>query len=339
MADVYSAVSFFGIATERYSPLRTEVVHKSFILIAHRAGVMENARLSRIRLAIVSGALLLVLSAFPIVSVRAEGTLLRGFDVPATTPESSTVRPSIYWPIGVTFDGTNLYYSQPCLCTKGIFYTTTQGVLINPLSEVTQVGALAWDGSHLWAGDFTLNDQTCTAGTTGCAYLTEIDVSTGNPIRTIDLSAIFAADQMCAAIDGLSYDSSTGTFWVSPDIGCAFAFTNNVCAIGFVYNVDSSGNLIKRLQMPFGVAGVASVGNNLYMVNCGSGGLRDIVKTTRDGTVISSFSTVGVSTTHESAESIAFDSTTFAPNCALWAVQDYGFPFDASIAAYQIGCP
>jgi hypothetical protein len=253
------------------------------------------------------------------------------------------VRPSIYWPIGVTFDGKNLYYSQPCQCTSGIFYTTTSGVLIKTFSEVSQVGALAWDGSHLWTGSFLVNGSTCISGTTGCAYITEIDPMTGFAIRTVDLSSIFAADQECSAIDGLSYDSSTGSFWVSPDIGCAIQFTSDPCSIGFVYNIDASGNLIKRLQEPFGVAGDAKVGNYLYMVTCGTsgptGGSRMINKTTLDGTLVSSFTTVSVSGNRESAESIAFDPTTFAPNCALWSVQDYGFPFDASLAAYQIACP
>jgi hypothetical protein len=41
------------------------------------------------------------------------------------------------------------------------------------------------------------------------------------------------------------------------------------------------------------------------------------------------------------AESIAFDPVSFAPNCALWAVQPYNIPhtfFAADIVAYQIDC-
>jgi hypothetical protein len=171
--------------------------------------------------------------------------------------------------------------------------------------------------------------------------LSEVDVSTGFVLRTVDISSIFAADQECGFIDGLDYDISTGTIWVSPDIGCAFAFTNDACSVGFVYNVDSSGNLIKRLQLPFGVAGVNKVGNNLYMVGCQPRGAtgRPIIETTLDGAVISTFYTVSASGQRESAEDLAFDPVTFAPACALWTVQDYGFPFDASLAAYQIACP
>lgn len=283
--------------------------------------------------------MILVISVSP-VAVRADGNLLRGFDVPATTPFGHDVRPSIYWPVGVTFDGSNLYYSQPCECAADIFHSTTNGVLLNDLHELPQAGALAWDGSHLWVGLAASKGATCTLGVTGCAILYEVDVSTGFVIRTIDISNIFAADQECNFIDGLSFDSATGSFWVSPDIGCASVFTNP-CSIGFVYNVDSSGNLLKRIQMSIGIAGVAKAGNNLYMVACQppTGGPRQVLKTTLDGTIISSFQTVSVSGNHESAESIAFDPVTFAPACALWVVQDYGFPFDASIAAYQIACP
>src|SRR6266704_5497298 len=305
--------------------------------------VSEKTMLSKFRLVFISALLVTAISASSVMSVRADGNLLRGFDVPALVPFGNgvTTAPAIYWPIGIAFDGKNLWYSQPCECAADIFHSTTNGALLNNLHELNQAGALAWDGSHLWVGIATLAASTCTTGVIGCAVLYEIDVSTGFVLKTVDLSPIFATDQECAFIDCLDYDATTGTFWVSPDIGCAFAFTNDVCSVGFVYNVDSAGNLIKRLQLPFGVAGVNKVGSNLYMVSCKPQGAtgRPIIKTTLDGTVISTFYTVGVSVPRESAEDLAFDPVTFAPACALWTVQDYGFPFDASLAAYQIACP
>ncbi len=304
---------------------------------------MEKANVSRIRLALIAGLLTFVVSASSMGTVRADGTILRGFDVPALVPQSptgSSVSPAIYWPIGVAFDGKNLWYSQPCDCTSDIFQTTTRGTLLGTLREVNQAGALAWDGSHLWVAVASRLATTCTVGVAGCAFMTEVDVTTGNPIKVVDISAIFAPDQECNFIDGLDFDSSA-TFWVSPDIGCAFAFTNNPCSIGFVYNVDTSGNLLKRVQLPFGVAGVAKVGSFLYMVTCGtstSGG-RLVHKTTLDGTVVSTFVATTITGNRESAEDLAFDPVTFAPNCALWIVKDYGFPFDGALGAYQIDCP
>ena len=299
--------------------------------------------LNKIRLVMLSAIMITLMSVLPVVTVRADGNLLRGFDVPATTPFGNGQRtlPSIYWPIGVTFDGTNIWYSQPCTCTSDIFQSTTHGVFLNTLQELKEAGALAWDGSHLWVGVAKEKPLTCVAGVTGCAFLSEVDVSTGNVLKTVDISAVFAPDQECGFIDGLSFDAATGTFWVSPDIGCLSSGSVNPCTVGFVYNVDSSGNLIKRVQLPFGVAGDSKVGDNLYLVSCKPSGAtgRPVIKTTLDGTVISTFFTVSVSGNRESAESIAFDPVTFAPACALWAVQDYGIPFDASLAAYQIPCP
>ncbi len=299
--------------------------------------------LSKLRLFFVSALLVAAISASSIASARADGNLLRGFDVPALVPfgQGARIAPAIYWPIGIAFDGKNLWYSQPCECTADIFQSTTSGALLNTLHELKQAGALAWDGSHLWVGIAASSTNTCVAGVSGCALLYQLDVSTGNVIKTLDISSIFAADQECNFIDGLDFDSSTGTLWVSPDIGCAFAFSNDACSVGFVYNIDTSGNLLKRLKLPFGVAGVNKVGSNLYMVTCKQPDTpqRPVLKTTLDGTLISKFSTVSVSGQHESAEDLAFDPVTFAPACALWVVQDYGFPFDASLAAYQIACP
>ena len=172
--------------------------------------VSEKRMLSRLRLLFVSTLLITAISASSITSVRADGNLLRGFDVPATTPFGNNARPSIYWPIGVAFDGNNIWYSEPCDCTSDIFRTSTTGTLQNTLHELKQAGALAWDGSHLWVGIATLAASTCTIGVNGCAVLYEVDVSTGFVLKTVDLSPMFAPDQECAFIDGLDYDASTG---------------------------------------------------------------------------------------------------------------------------------
>src|SRR5437870_2532907 len=120
--------------------------------------------LFRLRLLFASALLIIAISASSVTSVRADGNLLRGFDVPATTPFGNNARPSIYWPIGVAFDGQNIWYSEPCDCTSDIFRTSTTGTLLNTLHELKQAGALAWDGSHLWVGIATLAASTCTIG-------------------------------------------------------------------------------------------------------------------------------------------------------------------------------
>ena len=296
----------------------------------------------KIETVLVFALLLIGVSVLPSVAAGStEGTLLRGFDVPkhfitcCNGPNGAD-----YWPIGVAFDGNNLWYSQPDNSAADIFQTTTSGVLLRTLTSVSHAGALAWDGSNLWVGIFDAITP-CTSNTSGCDLIFQVNVATGAVLKTLDVTAIFAADNegFCGAIDGLDFDLATGTLWVSPDIGCAFAFTNNVDSIGFVYNIDTSGKLLNRIQFPFGVAGVDKVGKFLYTATEGfAPGMRTIVKTTLQGNVVSSFPTVSVSGNHESAEDLAFDPVTFAPNCALWAVQDYGRDFDASLAAYQVAC-
>src|SRR6266702_4347249 len=259
----------------------------------------------KIAAVLVFALLLIGISVLPTVAASStEGTLLRGFDVPQ---HFNNVPPGVYWPIGVAFNGQNLWYSQPGFTsTKDIFLTTTSGVLLSTLSSINSAGALAWDGSNLWVGIFS--GTSCKSSVSGCGLVFQV-----NP--------------------------TTGTLWVSPDIGCALEFTNNACSIGFAYNVDTSGKLLHRVQFPFGVSGVAKVGNFLYTATCGfAPGMRTIVKTTLEGEVVSNFPTVSVSGNHESAEDLSFDPVTFAPNCALWAVQTYGRDLDASLAAYQIAC-
>jgi hypothetical protein len=290
--------------------------------------------LTKIRLSLLSCLMLLVGLSLSVAPALADGNVLRSFDAPKVLPfEEAT-----YYPIGVTSDGTNLYYSQPANTPGDIFYITPTGTLLKTLSSVPNAGALAWDGSNLWVGVFGgKNKATCSPGVSACVLLYKVDPSTGNVIKTVDISQIFAADQECNVIDGLSFDSSSGTLWVSPDVGCAAAFTNNVCSIGFAYNVDTSGNLIQRVQYPFGVSGLAVAGTHLYVVDRCAG---FIDETGPNGQVISSFPLVKIDPGNW-VESIAFDTLSFTPTCALWAVQPYPIPntiFAADIVAYQIGC-
>src|SRR2546427_13284479 len=137
--------------------------------------------LNKIRLIILSAIMITVVLASPVVTVRADGNLLRGFDVPALTPLGQNVLPSLYWPIGVAFEGHNLWYSEPCSCTSDIFLTSTTGRLLNTLHEVNQPGGPASDRTHLWGGSFLRHPFTGTTGRTQCAVLTDVDGSTGRP--------------------------------------------------------------------------------------------------------------------------------------------------------------
>ncbi len=287
---------------------------------------------SKIRLSMLSCLMLLLGLSLSVAPALADGNVLRSFEPPVIL----TSHVVIYFPLGITFDGTNLYYSQPATVRGDIFHiTTTTGTLLNTLKAVNMAGSLAWDGSHLWVGIAAQTLVTCEPKTKGCALLSKVDVSTDTLIKTVDISSVFAADHECNFIDGLSFDPSTGSLWVSPDPGC---LGRNACSVGFVYNVDTSGKLIKRLQFPFGVSGVAVVGTHLYVVNrCAL----IINETDTNGQIISSFPMTVINKGNW-VESIGFDPVTFAPACALWAMQPYFVPsttFDADLVAYQIGCP
>jgi hypothetical protein len=267
-------------------------------------------------------------------AVAADGTLFRAFDV----PQNLHVHDVLYWPNGITFDGRNLWYSVPSATKPGLFQTSTAGVFIQSLNVVfpTGDGSVAWDGSHLWVASFGGTGTNATAKPT----IFEVSVAGGGRIlKTLDLSSIFAPDKECGIIDGLSYDSSTGSLWVSPDEGCLLGIVSNVCAVGFAYNVDTSGNLIQRIQYPFSVSGVAKAGKYLYVADrCAL----LIDKTSTNGRVISSFPIQQVDP-HSWPEGLSFDPATFAPNCVIWVMQDYPPPtsfafLPADIAAYQASC-
>jgi hypothetical protein len=288
---------------------------------------------SKNRLVLCSLVLTISLS-LSIAPVLADGNILRSFDAPVVIQSPTAT----YFPIGIAFDGKNLYYSQPA-STPGIVHITTTGSVLGNVPEVNNAGAVTWDGTYLWVGIAARRLVTCESGQTGCALIFQVNPSTGNVIKTVDVSSIFASDQECNDIDGLSFDPSNGSLWVSPDPGCLLHTPPGPCGVGFVYNVDTSGNLISRLKLPFGVGDVDVAGNNLYLSSGGCG--TTVYKTDRTGNVLSSFTITQVDP-HTWPEGLAFDPTSFAPNCALWTMQPY---FDrttsslaADVVAYQVGC-
>ena len=272
--------------------------------------------------------ILATLSTFAVAPVLADGALLRSFQNPTSTSEA------IYFPIGVTFDGLNLYISTPSDDTSGIFQISTTGQLIRTISVLEYAGALAWDGTNLWVGTFNVHGQSPSA----TVYKVSVG-STPAVIGKIELNDIFHADHECGLIDGLVYDTATNTIFVSPDIGCLNSVVPDACAVGYVYQVDLAGNLVNRIVLPYGVGGIAKVGNYLYLNDGGCG--HTVHKTTLDGTQVSTFSLIMSSSTGHDPEGSAFDPSTFAPNCALWFQQRIFLngALTSFITAYQVDCP
>ena len=163
-------------------------------------------------------------------------------------------------------------------------------------------------------------------------------------MKTLNLTSIFAPDVgSCGIIDGLAFDPGPGTLWVSPDVGCNFNVGGNQFSPGFAYQIDTSGNLLKRIEFPsFSVSGVAFANNALYVVDR-FGGFIDRV--TPDGSIVFRFPIAQLDP-RTWAESIAFDPATFS-SCAVWSMQPYivsggnsipAIVDHADLAAYSIPC-
>lgn len=94
-----------------------------------------------------------------------------------------------------------------------IYVTDTSGNAVSTLNTSVQFGALAWDvtNGQLWSGAYD---------GTGDVYT--IDPVTG--ATTLQFTFNFPAGDDCDGtysgyIDGLAYDSSDGTLWLSDDGG------------------------------------------------------------------------------------------------------------------------
>jgi hypothetical protein len=252
------------------------------------------------------------MSIISIAPVVAQGAVLANFE-----PTKFAKNP-VYWPIGISFASGNLWYSQPSITDPGLFLITTTGTPLNSLSLVfpTGNGATAWDGTNLWVGSFGGGTSTVSQE----PFLFQVSTANGGAIlKSLNLTSIIFPDLgLCGIIDGLAFDTSTGTLWVSPDVGCNFNISNNPNCCGFAYQVDTSGNLLRRVQFPFGVSGMTVVGKNLYVVERFNG---VIAKTTLEGEVLASFPIVHVNP-RSWVESITFDPTTFSAP-AIWAMQPY----------------
>lgn len=82
----------------------------------------------------------------------------------------------------------------------------------------TANGALAWDGTNLWVSSF--------GGVSDQPFVFQVNTAGGGTVlKSLNLTSIFAVDNQCGIIDGLAFDPSTGSLWVSPDVGCNFAFS------------------------------------------------------------------------------------------------------------------
>ncbi len=159
-------------------------------------------------------------------------------------------------------------------------------------------GALSWDpvGGVLWGGRYD-----------GSGAVDKIDPATG--VVTAVFGFAFPNGGNCFSqspgyIDGLAFDPTDGTLWLSDDGGTT------------IYHVNARGSTVASFPVPAGVCntGIAVSGQYLWL-----GSVQNQVEVARvskfaPSTIISSFTTNG-----NSPEGIALDNVTFPGTCVMWA--------------------
>jgi len=254
---------------------------------------------------------LLVLGLQPLdTAAAATGDVLRQF----TPTNSGNGR-------GMAFDGTYLYYTLADV--NRIYKVTTSGTAvatIPPVAPGTDAygGPLAWDGSDLWtmnyaADSFTLFKVSPADGHT----ISTCNIETQNP----EDPAVTSSPNIGDYPDGLDYEN--GTLWVSSE-----AFSNN-----WVVQVDTSCTILREFHPAVkdssGTSGVAFDGTNLWHAYPRTS-QPSLVQTSVTGTETGTSFTVNLP-----IEDLAFDDTTFAPNCALWG---NAAGTSNAITAYEVPC-
>ncbi len=211
----------------------------------------------------------------------------------------------------VAFDGTNLWYDYAPTWNPEthIYEVTTTGSLIKTMDIGVGIGALAWDPGRgkLWGGAYD---------GTGGVYT--IDPSTG--ATTLQFNFL-QPDSYEGYIDGLDYDQSTDTLWISNDDAET------------VYNVSVTGTILSSFPMSktgfFNNSGIAVDGPSLWLADPNA---FEVVHADKSGNpLLNSFGTPNYT-----AEDLSYDALTFAPKCALWANEaTYVTP---RLTAFEVPC-
>jgi hypothetical protein len=198
-----------------------------------------------------------------------------------------------------------------------IYITNVYSKPLQTLSPGTNFGALSWDPTHgqLWGGAYD-----------GSGNVYTVDPTTG--AATLAFNFQFPPTDNCFGqapgyIDGLAYDASDGTLWLSDDGGKV------------LYHVNTSGQILNQFKIPYNACntGIAAVGNHLWLALI-----------TNEGSGVSYFLWVSKKATNVTShvdgevfysgsggpEGIAYQKT--SGGCQLW-VNPYG---DDPIAAINV---
>ncbi len=282
----------------------------------------------RMNVALIALLALGILALSPSPSSAATGDGLASFPAP-DSPGLDSGR-------GLAFDGDHLYYTAndptgPPAATTDIYKVTASGTLVETISTspATELQSLAWDGEKLWATDES-------AASAKNFYTVDRASGTTTFEFSIDLTGALAACETGETLDGLTYDLSTGTLWVSAG------------GSRTVYNVTTTGSFIRSFDISTDdcVTGLSTNGETIWAflvdksdpapINCGWA-TRRFQELELDGTPIGSPVTVC-----RYYADMDFDPVTFAPLCAAWVTSIYEasppFEYTSRIAAFEIPC-
>jgi gliding motility-associated-like protein len=217
------------------------------------------------------------------------GDTLKRITVPVASPTGIGVS------IEADCDG-NLYYTN--YSSAFLYKMDKNGTLLDtkPLTDAANgmgiyLDALAWDNTRqmLWSGS------------NGNIYL--IDPATG--IATLKFTD---NNHWFGILDGIAYDHSDNTIWVSGD------------AVSWIDHYMPDGTFLGTLIPSIGGASISGVqvglGDLLYLGTSGTGEIMQVKKS--DGSFISSFTTIG-----GRDEDLGCDMVNFAPKLAIWSKDAY----------------
>jgi len=205
---------------------------------------------------------------------------------------------------GLAYDGTSLilscWGSNVLERVNAVTHLNDGPITIGGLPAGADLQALAWDGTRgrLWA---------CNAHST----VVLIDTATS----TVDLSVTPFTVPACT--DGLAYDGSDDTLWVSPDVSST------------LYHYDTAGNQLGSFPLAgllgaCGNSGIAVGGPSLFLANNGCSQIYEVDKAVTTSSLFASFP--------QRLEDLECDGETFAPVSAIWSIDAY----DRTLNAWEI---
>ncbi len=196
---------------------------------------------------------------------------------------------------GIAFDGTHLIKS--CWGSNVLGRVSpADGSFIDSLTiaGVTDIGAMAWDGSRskLWVCD------------------------SGSQVYLVDTGALTSTFEFATGgcVDGLAYDGTDDTIWASADASSTLRHYDNAGTL--LGTFDLSGKLGNC-----GNSGIAVGGDKLYLANNGCSEIYQCTKDLATCTLMSSFP--------RRIEDLECDNITFAPKGAVWSVDAYDHVLNA----------